>query len=116
MTLSEDGALATKSGTDEYTWRAAASKVVMWSGCHFVQFTMVSGESVTMMFGVIRPGWDVRGGRGGGGGCRQPLLLLHGRRETLPEFSDWEGMRGAEEDGDRIGMLLNLDHGSMTIW
>ena len=29
---------------------------------------------------------------------------------------DWEGKQDAEEQGDRIGMLLDLDQGSMTIW
>ena len=29
---------------------------------------------------------------------------------------DWEGMNYADEQGDRIGMLLDLDQGSMTVW
>ena len=29
---------------------------------------------------------------------------------------DWEGMQTAKEPGDRIGMLLDLDQGSMTVW
>ena len=28
----------------------------------------------------------------------------------------WEGMQSAEDDGDRIGMLLDLDQGSMTVY
>ena len=28
----------------------------------------------------------------------------------------WEGRQGAKEPGDRIGMLLDLDQGSMTVW
>ena len=28
----------------------------------------------------------------------------------------WEGMQSAHEQGDRIGMLLDLDQGSMTVW
>ena len=31
-------------------------------------------------------------------------------------FPDGEGQRGATEQGDRIGMLLDLDQGSMTVW
>ena len=56
MTLSENGAVATKNVYDDIP-RAAASKVVMQSGRHFAQFTMV-GEG-NILFGVIRPGWDV---------------------------------------------------------
>jgi hypothetical protein len=28
----------------------------------------------------------------------------------------WEGRQTATEPGDRIGMLLDLDQGSMTVW
>jgi hypothetical protein len=33
----------------------------------------------------------------------------------FPHYSDWEGRQGAKED-DRIGMLPDLDQGSMTIY
>ena len=32
-----------------------------------------------------------------------------------PGHIDWEGAQGADP-GDRIGMLLDLDQGSMTVW
>ena len=60
FTLSEGGAVASRTAaesSDDY--RAAASTVVMRSGCHFAQFTVLSGIA---SFGVIRPGWDVEGG------------------------------------------------------
>ena len=111
VTLSEGGAVATKSayyGSID----SAASKVVMRSGCHFVQFTVLDGNN--MCFGVIRPGWDVRRDLGAhnvddhcfyhtGTGCR------------LPD-SSWEGMQPAREQGARIGLLVDLDQGSMTVW
>ena len=59
ITLSESGAVATKSGDDD-SYRTAASNAVMRSGRHFAQFTLVEG--VDLYFGVIRPGWDVEGG------------------------------------------------------
>ena len=34
----------------------------------------------------------------------------------MPGFNNWEGMQNAKEQGDRIGMLLDLDQGSMTVW
>ena len=33
-----------------------------------------------------------------------------------PGWHDWEGMQGAREQGDCIGMLLDLDRCSMTVW
>ena len=56
MTLSENGAVATKNAND-FNFRVAASQVAMRSGRHFAQFTVLNGDD--MFFGVIRPGWDV---------------------------------------------------------
>ena len=58
VTLSENGALATRSGAADGYYRAAASTVVMRSGRHFAQFTVLQGVPT---FGVVRPGWDVEG-------------------------------------------------------
>ena len=33
-----------------------------------------------------------------------------------PGEHDWEGMQTARVQGDRIGMLLDLDQGSMSVW
>jgi hypothetical protein len=63
ITLSEGGALATRGGHDGH-FRTAASTAVLRAGCHYLQFTVVSGVSWMlfggdMLLGVIRPGWDV---------------------------------------------------------
>jgi hypothetical protein len=66
-----------------------------------------------MMFGVIRPGWDVAGEYAFhvDGHCFYDTF--DGRR--YPGNQAWEGMQAAKP-GDRIGMLLDLDQGSMTVW
>ena len=33
-----------------------------------------------------------------------------------PSYHDWEGRQNATELGDRIGLLLDLDQGSMTVY
>ena len=53
LTLSEGGAMATKTGAG---FRVAAGKVAMRSGRHFSQFIVVKGYN--MLFGVIRPDWE----------------------------------------------------------
>ena len=110
-TLSEGGAVATQGAGGGY--RAAASKAVMRSGRHFASNTLLEGSTSTF-FGVIRPGWDVEGGMyapDGDGHCF--YWTADGQR--YPDGSEWEGREDANE-GDRIGMLLDLDQGSMTIW
>jgi hypothetical protein len=61
ITLSENGTVATRSvAAKGRLCRSAASKVlVMRSGHHFAQFTVLEGN--WMLFGVIRPGWNVEG-------------------------------------------------------
>ena len=113
ITLSEDGVLATKSAEDyDNTRRTTASKVVMRLGCHFVQFTVLAGSYV--FFGVIRPGWDVEEGVNAFDVDGHSFYsTLSGRRGGN---DNWEGMQGARVQGDRVGMLLDLDQGSMTVW
>ena len=77
-----------------------------------------------MYFGVIRPDWDVERGDGAeeeadafdedghcfystGDGFRHP---------AEGDADEWEGRQLAQDQGDRIGMLLDLDQGSMTVW
>ena len=114
ITVSEGGAVATKN-TSSDAWRVAASKVVMRSGRHFVQFTAAVDGGCPFL-GVIRPGWDVEGGENAyavDGHCF--YSGRSGHRWPGPGDHDWEGRQVAEQ-GDRIGMLLNLDQGSMTAW
>jgi hypothetical protein len=114
ITVSEDGSRATtRAGYTGGYWRTAASKAVMRAGRHYAQFTVVSGR--LMFFGVIRPGWDVGGGMDADnvdGHCF--YYTCDGQR--CPGEHDWEGMQDARKQGDRIGMLLDLDQGSMTVY
>ena len=111
FTLSEGGAVATMSGEDSF--QPASSKVVMRSGRHFAQFTVMEGDMMNL--GVIRPDWDVEGGESAyttDGHC----FYATDDGVCLPGYTDWEGTHTAREEGDRIGMLLDLGQGSMTFW
>jgi hypothetical protein len=114
ITLSEGGTRATVSSAIQFSYRAAASKMVMRAGRHYVQFTVMSDD---LFFGAIRPGWDVEGGQDAfhvDGHCFYLTYTgTHGAR--YPGLRHWEGMQGAKQ-GDRIGMLLDLDQGSMTVY
>eukprot|EP01046_Picozoa_sp_COSAG06_P037556 COSAG06_NODE_4252_length_4429_cov_5.719169_2_plen_327_part_00 len=112
ITLSEGGSLATRNVHDGEP-RTAASKAVMRAGRHYAQFTVVGGG--LMLFGVIRPGWDVEGGMNAQrvyGHCF--YYTVSGYR--FPGGPNWEGSQPAHEEGDRIGLLLDLDQGSMTVY
>jgi hypothetical protein len=115
ITLSEGGALATMGDGDRWSdrWYTAASKAVMRAGRHYAQFTVVRGMYITL--GVIRPGCDVEGGEVAyavDGHCFYDTY--DGSR--CPGYHSWEGMQGVLKRGDRIGMLLDLDQGTMTVY
>eukprot|EP01046_Picozoa_sp_COSAG06_P032103 COSAG06_NODE_3183_length_5718_cov_83.394910_4_plen_336_part_00 len=118
MTLSEGGARATTHhGGDRF--RPAASKAMMRAGRHYAQFTVVRGRF--MFFGVIRPGWDVEGGEDPSRDCPEAdavdghCFYAVGSGSRYPAQHDWEGRQYARE-GDRIGLLLDLDQGTMTVY
>jgi hypothetical protein len=104
---------------NDYGWfRSAASKVVMRAGRHYAVFTL--GESLPVC-GVIRPDWDVEGGQHAhhapprGDGCASHCFFYAGSGVKFPGNHEWEGMQSARM-GDRVGLLLDLDQGSMTVY
>eukprot|EP01046_Picozoa_sp_COSAG06_P017320 COSAG06_NODE_1172_length_10425_cov_7.741042_3_plen_152_part_00 len=104
--------MAKKVVARDFHHRVAASKAVMRAGHHYAQFTVMSG--FLMWFGVIRPGWDVEGGQdvhNVDGHC----FYSTGNGWCFPGSRNWEGMQHAMK-GDRIGMLLDLDQGTMTVY
>ena len=129
VTLSENGAVAT-GGDDNDGWesvlRTAANTVVMRSGRHFAQFTVLAvGADELMFFAALRPEYAEGGGLANGWVHAQDGHCFY-RTDTghcYPAYSgydpdpgyDWEGVQTAKQ-GDRIGMLLDLDQGSMTVW
>jgi hypothetical protein len=75
-----------------------------------------------MFFGVVRPGFAVSGYVNSLDGAAQlargcgHCFYLNTSGKCYPSYCDWEGMQGTVAAGDRIGMLLDLDKGSMTIY
>ena len=68
-----------------------------------------------MFCGVIRPGYDVEGGGGDAYDVDGHCFYFTSEAGRFPGDHSWEGMQHADP-GDRIGMLLDLDQGSMTVW
>ena len=99
VTLSEGGAVATK-GVYGGSWRAAASKVVMRSGRHFAQFTVVKGAYTN--FGKICRAGTSREGRTRRErtATASTTCTLHGqRRDMLPRSHRLGGDTGREGPG-----------------
>ena len=95
------------------TFRTATTGAVMRAGRHFSEFTVLSGEAI--FFGVTPAGWDAVEEVGAvwlDGHC---FFFTHtGNR--WPNDREWEGQKSARTAGDRIGLLLDLDQGSLTVY
>jgi hypothetical protein len=113
------GVILTDNGTvaTGYAYMTAASKVVMRAGRNYSEFTVIANGGV--LCGIIRPGWNVEGqcelGR-----PRPNQTTDHsfywphsGRRD--PGYEVWPGTQ-ASQVGDRVGMLLDLTAGTLTVY
>ena len=110
---SEGNAVVTRT-TEGDGWRTAASGAVLkGGGRHMVQFTMRE-DFRGMCFGLIRADWDVEGwedARKVQGHCF--YYTYYGQR--LPDGAR-RLVGNARKEGDRIGLLLDLGAGSLTVY
>jgi hypothetical protein len=120
ITLSEGGAVVTAGSDNAGGYRAATSMAVMRAGRHFAQFTVMSGDDEMhggdMFVGVVRPGWDVERGRDAQYSVDDHCFYYNNIGFRYPGRRNWKGMQTAKKQGDRIGMLLDLDQGTMTVY
>jgi hypothetical protein len=79
-----------------------------------VQFTLRKG--VDTCFGVIGADWNVERGANAEDVQGHSFYRTYNGGRRYPDGSDWEGMQGAQEEGDRIGLLLDLDAGSLAVY
>jgi hypothetical protein len=112
--VGEQGRLVTAT---RWMDQAAACSTVMRSGRHFGQFSLVEGGF--MMLGVVRPSWDA-------------VSELHAHEQGHHVFyhtgsgqrflgkrkgkRKWPGMARAAGEGDCIGLMLDFDEGSVTVF
>ena len=98
--------------------QAAACSTVMRAGRHFANFFLVEGGF--MMLGVVRPNWDAASGLHAHEQGHHVFYHTGSGQRFLGKRSQrrkrkWPGMMRAAE-GDCIGLLLDFDEGSMTVY
>jgi hypothetical protein len=118
LLLADGGARASNTALvtpilGDTTHRAAVSDTVMRRGLHYAEFALSHNEHMCFnMIGAMRPDWDVLSNIpvfGSAGSC----FYNSANGARCPGNSDWLGRQRAR-GGDRIGLLLDLDRGSMT--
>eukprot|EP01043_Picozoa_sp_COSAG02_P070261 COSAG02_NODE_12371_length_1556_cov_256.960192_1_plen_319_part_00 len=124
IALSEAGRRAALTYDDALAddWCTVTTDVTMRAGRHYAQFEL-SRDADGIMVGVVHRQLNVKTDcaqvvpgcalyHAGDGDC---LPHIYPDRQTVVGQTKWEGMQPAKH-GDRIGMLLDLDQGSMTVW
>ena len=131
LTPSENDTVVTRTNSNGGASIATCGAVTR-AGCHYAEFTALSRASL-QLFGVVRPDWGATLSDGGvdrpepwgspdatgapghcffrtDGGYRFPGW--NGSRT----HGDWQGKRSVDKLWDCIGMLLDLDAGTMALW
>ena len=133
VTLSKGGAQAAVGPAAAESILTVASAQVMRAGKHFVEFTAeVPSEEYAVMYGVIRPTWDVenelRTPISPGEEATQDhcfLNMVDGRCYPAGFVGEGEGywcgfseVAASEPSdlGDRVGLLLDFDKGGITVY
>lgn len=109
VTIAADGLTATKIGGGKD--RVAAVEEVIQTGRHFVEFTR-SGSNV--LVGLIRPEFDAEEGTEAHKEAEHCFYQCDGGYK-YPGGASWGSSTGSAE-GDRIGLLLDLEAGSLVVF
>lgn len=108
LALTSDGSRA----HGDAAFRCAMGNVVMRRGQHFAEFTIVGGSRLVL--GVVRPDWDVHGSEQQCHHVAGHAFYSSADGRCFPGNAAWRGAQTARA-GDRIGLLIDLDDGSMTL-
>jgi hypothetical protein len=121
LSLCKGESVATKTASDHHYRDASTHGAVMRSGRHFARCTVAAAVTCPPLVGVIRSDWAV--GIGEEQRAFNQVFETDGHcfystkdGHRFPRHVEWDGMAAAKEQGDRIGLLLDLDQGSMTVW
>ena len=105
-------------------WSSARCDAVMRAGVHFALFTVDEDTqriypriqfdaALKMMLGVVRPtaepGADLHHTEG-------HCLFYTYNGAYYPTQDAWQGKQGAQDAGDRVGLLLDLELGALSVW
>jgi hypothetical protein len=114
VTLSEGGALATQTGGD-YTLTTTGTELT--AGRHYWEVELLSQSMSCIYIGISKPNLDPKGVYCSTNGCWFTCAesgTLFGNGKAYDAAGDYN--QGGCKQGDRVGMLLDLDSGSLRFF
>jgi hypothetical protein len=118
IVLSEGGTTAVGTPLGAFSCQSAVCGTArMAHGRHFVEVTCVCKGPGFKGFkvGVVTEDFDPTGGNEASRHYRHWMYSADGHLYTDDSCCSWEGMRAAD-DGDRVGLLLDLGAGSLVVY
>jgi hypothetical protein len=117
VTLSEEGGVVTKTGNGSFS-TLSTTGIELTEGKHYWEVELLSGSVDSINIGISRPNLDPLGGSMGRDRTDVWFMSTHsGGLDGNGKYAD-EDEDGAGEytQGDRVGVLLDLDNGSLRFF
>jgi hypothetical protein len=115
VTLSEGGAVATQTAAG---WSLTTTEIEITEGKHYWEVELLSVNILNMFIGISRPNLDPREAYWDRE-CTDGWFLANTYADNCALFGNGKaGQREAAryKQGDRVGMLLDLDNGSLRFF
>jgi hypothetical protein len=113
VTLSEDGAVATQTQRGEIS--LTTSGIELTEGKHYWEVELLSQSVGYTYIGISRPNLDPTG-RYIGSACTDGWFIGATFGSLYGNGKEYHDAAGGYEQGDRVGMLLDLDNGSLRFF
>jgi hypothetical protein len=113
VTLSEDGAVAKSSMGNE--WSLATTGIELTEGKHYWEVELLSKHMHGIFVGISRPNLDPRGDYGLST-CTNSWFVYATNGALYGNGKQYDDDAGAYTQGDRVGVLLDLDNGSLRFF
>jgi hypothetical protein len=112
VTLSEDGAVATH--TADYNYSLTTTGTELTEGKHYWEVELLSEDVGYIFIGISKPSLEVTG-RYWQSDCTDGWFIT-GIGSLFGNGKEGDDEAGEYEQGDRVGVLLDLDNGSLRFF
>ena len=111
--LSEGGAVATQ--TVNAKWSLTTTGTELTEGQHYWEVELLSKNTGIILIGISRPNLDPRG-EYFGRECTDGWFIFAAYGDLYGNGKEREDAAGEYKQGDRVGVLLDLDNGSLRFF
>jgi hypothetical protein len=113
VSLSEDGTVATKDTGG--SWSLTTTESELTEGTYYWEVELLSKKMDNILIGISRPNLDPTG-QYWKKECTDGWFIIAYNGSLLGNGKQFDDRSGAYKQGDRVGVLLDLDNGSLRFF